>query len=200
MHLPDAVLSLPVVAGTSLISLAALIWSCIKIPKQPRYFFELACMAMGLFLIQLLALDFSWQFLGAALAGIVLGPFRGVLVVAMMIGFHCLVGRFSWIHAGPQIFNEAMSVWTGWAVYHLCGGFKRPMLSAIVAGWVCVALVWTAYGLELFFSGAEVDVNWSHLLLPGIFEGGATAIAVALKRLLTPAPFFNGDVICPTRN
>ncbi|HIP58015.1 MAG TPA: metal transporter, partial [Archaeoglobus profundus] len=128
----------------------------------------------------------SAHFVGGALAGILLGPYLGCLVMAIVLTVQCLCFGDGGITAlGANIWNMAIiDVFVGYLIYKALLD-KNRTLAAFLAGWIGITLAATFCGIEIGISSAfkyqitqtvPVMAIW-HCIL-GIIEGAITAIVV----------------------
>jgi len=137
----------------------------------------------------------SLHFVGGALAGILLGPFLGFIVLSLVLFVQCVVFHDGGITTlGANILNMAIvDVLVGYIIYRLIMDKLSPgapnekvmFLGAFLGGWLGIALAGTAAGVEL---GLSVQFGYglsialpamaiSHFIL-GIIEGVITGLVV----------------------
>lgn len=192
MHIPDGYLDWWIGILMYVISGAIIAYSIKKVKGIDTTKIPLiGVVAAGIFAAQMLNWPIpggtSAHFVGGALAGILLGPYAGMLAMTSVITLQCLVFGDGGISAlGANIFNMAIvAVFAGYAVYSLLRKYDIRIAS-FLAGWVGIWLAAIACGFEIGFSsifaykiGITVPVMavWHGLL--GIVEGIITMAVVA---------------------
>jgi len=138
----------------------------------------------------------SGHFLGGVLAAVLLGPARGLLVMATILIVQALLfGDGGITVLGANISNMGLigSV-GGFLIYRAAQrlfGRKHPALPAFVAGWASVVLAAIACAFELAFSGTVPlsvvlpAMAGIHALI-GLGEGAITAGALVLIARVQP--------------
>jgi len=199
VHIPDGYLDPVSCAATYLLALvfAFLAVKRAKLEGEERKHL-LPVLAAAIFVAQMLNWPLpggtSLHFLGAALAGILLGPWLGFLTMTLVLLVQTLVFHDGGITTlGANLLNMAVvAVLTGYYVYKALPerfGAARPFL----AGWLSVALAGLACGIELglsaqFLYGLAVTVpvmaGWHAVL--GVIEGAATAAVYSYLRGRAP--------------
>jgi cobalt/nickel transport system permease protein len=162
MHIPDGFVSAPINVATFAISAAALGISVAKAKNDldERTTPLLGVTAAFVFAAQMLnfpvAGGTSGHFLGAVLAGILLGPFNACLVLGLVLIVQCFVFADGGLTAlGSNIFN--MGVIGGIASTYLFYGLEKIMpqnkrgvlISSAVASWISVVLASVSCSLML---------------------------------------------------
>lgn len=204
LHIPDGFLS-PGICGLGWVAaIVSLHWA---IRHSSRQFGERQVPLMGVmaaFIFAAQAINFpivggtSGHILGGALAGILLGPWSGVLVMTTVIivqGFFFQDGGL--LSMGWNIINLAVfSVLTGYATYFLITNLSRNTLkifhlAGFAAAWISVEAGAVAAALQLAASGTLP----LHLALPaltgvyaliGIVEGVVTIATLSFIRSSYP--------------
>lgn len=97
---------------------------------------------------------------GAVLAVVLLGPYAGPLVIAIVLIAQCLILQDGGLLAlGANTLNLAfIGGFGGYAVYRLfrrIAGKKNAALSAAIAGWFSIVFSSTAVSFELALSGTS---------------------------------------------
>jgi cobalt/nickel transport system permease protein len=166
MHIPDGFVSAPINIATYAVSAVAL---TIAVKKARRDLDEGAIPLLGVtaaFIFAAQMLNFpvaggtSGHFLGAVMAGILLGPFNACLVLALVLVIQCLVFADGGLSAlGSNIFN--MGVVGGIVSTHLFYAIRALapktrvgfMVAAGVASWCSVVLASISCAFMLALSG-----------------------------------------------
>ncbi|MBI3945686.1 MAG: energy-coupling factor ABC transporter permease [Armatimonadetes bacterium] len=201
MHIPDGYLSPAVWLAMDVVAVGAVAGSARVVEKRlgERQVPALAVTAAFIFAAQMInfpvAAGMSGHLLGGALAGILLGPWSGTLVMTTVVTTQCLLFRDGGLTAlGANVFNMAiLSVLAGCAVWRAGGalpGKGNPRAVAFAAAWVSVVLAALAAGLQLFLSGRAGPVVLAAMLaahaLIGIGEGLVTTAALSTLGSVRP--------------
>ena len=147
----------------------------------------LGVVAAGIFAAQMLNWPIpggtSAHFVGGAFAGILLGPYLGVLAMTAVVTIQALVfGDGGLIALGANLFAMAVvNVFVGYTLFRAFRGFHE-IGAAFVAGWAAITTSALVVGIGVGFSSAfayEVSVTVAimgvgHALL-GLIEGAITA-------------------------
>lgn len=158
----------------------------------------LGVVAAGIFAAQMLNWPIpggtSAHFVGGAFAGILLGPYLGVLAMTAVVTIQALVfGDGGIIALGANLFPMAvLDVVVGYAVFRALREIHETG-AAFVAGWVAIAVSATVLGVGLGLSSAfAYDVTTTiavmgvgHALL-GLIEGAITAAVYGYVADLRP--------------
>lgn len=206
MHIPDGFLD-PLTAGLCYaVALAFTAYALYRsrVLASPERITLASLLAAAIFAAQMLNWPLpggtSLHMVGGALAGILLGPWLGELVIFVVLLIQCLVFGDGGITAlGANVLNMAIiDVLVGYAFFtaltRLRGaGRAHRLLGAFLGGWLGITLAGVACGLEIGYSpafpyGVAITVPvmglW-HLAL-GVVEGIITALVV--DYLATRAP------------
>ena len=192
MHIPDGYLDLGVAALFYCLSIGVIGYSLYKAREKldEKVIPLVGVVAAAIFAAQMLNWPIpggtSAHFVGGALAGILLGPYLGCLVMAIVLTVQCLCFGDGGITAlGANIWNMAIiDVFVGYLIYKALLD-KNRTLAAFLAGWIGITLAATFCGIEIGISSAfkyqitqtvPVMAIW-HCIL-GIIEGAITAIVV----------------------
>lgn len=148
--------------------------------------------AAFIFAVQMLnfpvAAGTSGHFMGAALAAVLLGPWSGCLIMAVVLAVQCLVFADGGVTAlGANIFNMGIAGcfsahWIVRALGKLTGG-RFPALAAFLAAWASIVVAAAVCALELAVSGAAPlsavlpAMGGVHALI-GIGEGVITVLVL----------------------
>jgi len=138
----------------------------------------------------------SGHFLGGVLAAVLLGPARGLLVMATILLVQALLfGDGGLTALGANIFNMGVvGAVGGYLIYRALQRLfapRHPWFPAFAAGWLSVVLAAAACAAELAFSGtARFGVVFPAMVgihaLIGLGEGAITAGALALIARVQP--------------
>ena len=198
MHIPDGFLSLPVALvgwGLTLALLAAALRRANAANQLPL----MGVLAAFIFAAQAInfpvAAGTSGHLIGAALAAILLGPWRGMLTMTAVVSVQALVFQDGGLLVlGWNLFNmAALACFTGDLVYRRLGApqGRRAGAAGFLAGWLSVMAAAAATSLQLAASGtvalrlALPAMLGVHALI-GVGEGLITAGAVAFLRGVQP--------------
>ncbi|AFK51211.1 cobalamin (vitamin B12) biosynthesis CbiM protein [Thermogladius calderae 1633] len=209
MHIPDGYLDLWSSLATYALAGIYFIASTKlgKLRLSPSEVSEATALAALIFVAQMLNWPIpggtSLHFVGGALAGIILGPFKGSLVIAIVLLVQCLVFHDGGITAlGANIINMAIiDVWAGYLVYRLAykalspklGDAKSGFVGGLIGGWLGLTLAGSACGVEIGLSpsfpyGVFITVpimgGWHAAL--GVVEGVITGLVVYYLKLRHP--------------
>jgi len=209
MHIPDGFLSLPVVIALWLVTLPVIALALRSTDRSDddHDLPLMGVLAAAIFAGQMLnfpvAGGTSGHLLGAALAVILVGPWRAVLVMTSVVGLQALVFQDGGLLAlGANLFNMAViGVFSSYAVYwvvqRLSKGRKWGLIvGGFTAAWASIELAALAAGLQLAVSGtspaniAIPAMGAVHALI-GIGEGLITVgalgfLSAARPQLLQP--------------
>ncbi|RLI11905.1 metal transporter [Candidatus Bathyarchaeota archaeon] len=207
MHIPDGFLD-PVTAGVCYIVM--LVFTAYAIYRsraafKPEVITLASLLAAAIFAAQMLNWPLpggtSLHMVGGALAGILLNPWLGELVLFVVLLVQCLVFGDGGITAlGANVLNMGIiDVLVGYFLFVLLvkgREAKRPfrLLGAFLGGWLGITLAGVACGLEIGYSpafpyGISITVPvmglW-HLAL-GVIEGIITALVVEYLAARAPS-------------
>jgi cobalt/nickel transport system permease protein len=173
MHIPDGFLS-PEVSGATAGAVALAVAGAVALKRRddrrhPPLMEEEGAPLLGvtaafIFAAQMLnfpvAAGTSGHFMGSLLAVLLLGPGRGLLVMALVLGLQALLFADGGVLAyGANLFNMGVvGGWGGWLLYRL---LRAPLpdtargtaLAAGIAAWGGLLLASAAAALELALSG-----------------------------------------------
>jgi len=161
MHIPDGFLDLKTWAGLAVVSGVFLGLAIKKTNKKlgEKQVPLLGVTAAFIFAAQMLnfpvAGGTSGHFMGGLLAGILLGPFSGLLVMSTVLILQCLIFQDGGLTAlGANIFN--MGIIGGFFAYYLWVGLSKILgrsAGIFVSAWVSIILAASFCALELAISG-----------------------------------------------
>ncbi len=200
MHIPDGYLT-PEVAGiTLLITLGILLVATRKISLEKKSVNEkiplFTALSAGIFVAQMIAWPIpggtSLHLIGGALAGILVGPWLGVLSMTLVLLIQCLIFHDGGLTAiGANVLNMGIvGVLVGYTVFKIIQRISRKVwLSSFLAGWLSMTLAGLACGIELGISWNStlplyVMTSWHAVL--GLVEGLITGGVVSYLTLKSP--------------
>lgn len=197
-HIPDGILSAPVIAGAAAVSVAALAVAARRSRNelQDRQAPLLGATTAFVFAAQMfnfpLGAGTSAHLLGGVLIAVVVGPWAAMLALFAVLLVQALLFQDGGIAAlGANTLNMAvLGAGGGWLIYRwqlaLTGtGYRRRLAAAGVAAFFSALLIGIAVGLELGISGivplrtALVAVGGAHVLV-GLAEAGLTVGVLAM--------------------
>lgn len=161
MHIPDGFLDPKTWAGLVVVSGVFLGLAVKKTNKRlgEKQVPLLGVTAAFIFAAQMLnfpvAGGTSGHFMGGVLAGILLGPFSGLLVISTVLILQCLIFQDGGLTAlGANIFNMGI-VGSFFAYYLWSSGSKifPKSISVFISAWLSIVLAASFCALELAFSG-----------------------------------------------
>jgi cobalt/nickel transport system permease protein len=196
MHLPDHVLDPTTLAATAVFSAGAVAYSIVRVRKEPTpKIIAAAGIAAVVFAAQMVnfpvASGTSGHLVGGALAGLLLGPWAGLLAMSAVLAVQAIVfGDGGILALGANILNMGLiGVAIGVAVDRLLvtpranSTLVRRVSASALAGWMAVVAAALVCAIELAVSGAaslsEVvpKMLGAHAII-GLAEGGITAVFV----------------------
>ncbi|MCD6479835.1 energy-coupling factor ABC transporter permease [Candidatus Bathyarchaeota archaeon] len=210
MHIPDGFLD-PLTAGVCyIVAVIFIVYSLYRTRASinPEIASMASILAAGIFAAQMLNWPLpggtSLHMVGGALAGILLGPWLGGLVIFIVLLIQCLVFGDGGITAlGANVLNMAIvDVLVGYLIYRAIagkGGRPHRWVASFLGGWLGIALAGIVCGLEIGYSpsfpyGVAVTVPvmglW-HLVL-GVIEGLITAFIVDYISIRSPSLILGG--------
>lgn len=167
MHIPDGFLSVNTWAPTWLVSIGG-IGYCLRRAHQmlqDRMIPLMGVMAAFIFAAQMLNFPVvggtSGHLLGGVLAAVLLGPYAGAIVIAVVLVVQCLIFQDGGLTAlGANIFNMALiGAMGGYFVYNIIrrilGNKKGIIIGAGIAAWLSVVVASGVCALELAISGTS---------------------------------------------
>jgi cobalt/nickel transport system permease protein len=165
LHIPDGFLDPYTAIATYAMSLI-LIGYTIKRSKaiDEIKFARVVTLSVFIFVAQMIAWPIpggtSLHLVGGALAGILLGPWLGILAMTIVLVVQCLVFHDGGITAlGANLLNMAIvAVSIGYVTYRvilkvLGSNSKTRFIAGLVAGWISLTLAGVMTGLEIGVSG-----------------------------------------------
>ncbi|MBU1933584.1 MAG: energy-coupling factor ABC transporter permease [Candidatus Omnitrophica bacterium] len=167
MHIPDGFLAANTWVPAWVISVGGLGY-CIKRASEAlkdKMVPLMGVMAAFIFAAQMLnfpvATGTSGHLLGGVLAAVLLGPYAGAVVIAVVLAVQCLVFQDGGLTAlGANILNMSfIGTMGGYIIYSLIrkatGGSKGILMGAAIAAWASVVLASSACAIELAVSGTS---------------------------------------------
>ena len=205
MHIPNGFLTDPVCAFTTLASAGALGYGIAQLRRDRRPVDAglMAATGAGIFAAQMVNFPIdgatSGHVIGAALAAIALGPWRGMLTMAIVLAVQCLVfGDGGLAVLGGNILNMAVvATLVSWGVYQFTtgrlGGLPGKLAGAGVAAFASVLAAATLCAAELAISGTYAtsgvfSAMLSVHLVIALCEGLITVSVVAAANALAAQP------------
>jgi cobalt/nickel transport system permease protein len=213
MHIPDGFLSLTISIIFWIVTVILLTIATRRSQNKlgERQIPLMGIMAAFIFAAQMINFPIaggtSGHMLGGALAGIVLGPWAGMLVMASVIGLQGLLFQDGGLLVmGANIFNMGLlPVLIGYGLYRGVAGQNRGVRLGVagVAAWLSVMTAALSTALQLWLSGTSpVQVVLPVMLgvhaLIGIGEALITVAALSLScgcgpNLWKPKPLNRGE-------
>jgi len=194
MHIPDGFIDLKTAAATGVFSISGFIFAVIKV-KQ--YFRARVVVLMGIFAALIFAaqmLNFtiiggtSGHLLGAALSTIILGPYAGGIIMAVVLLVQAFAFGDGGISAlGANTFNMAIvGVISAYLIYRLITKFSKSRtvfyIAAAVSSWISVVAASVFCAIELAVSGTySLKLALGSMIISYMIIGlGEAAITVAV--------------------
>ena len=198
MHLPDHFLDPATMAISAAISSGAVAYSVLRVRKEGKLnALPAAGVAAAIFAAQMVNFPVgdgtSGHLVGGALAGMLLGPWAGVLAMSAVLAVQAVVfGDGGILALGANVLNMGLiGVGIGVAVDRLpvaprktlAGSLMTRASAAGLAGWLSVVAAALACAIEMALSGAAsagevVPAMLGVHALIGLAEGAITAILV----------------------
>ncbi|NQT46957.1 MAG: energy-coupling factor ABC transporter permease [Candidatus Omnitrophica bacterium] len=167
MHIPDGFLSPGVWSGLWVVSIAILGFCLRKVKAvlQDKMIPLMGVAAAFIFAVQMLNFPVagatSGHLLGGVLAAILLGPYGGAIVIAIVLIIQCLIFQDGGLTAlGANIFNMSfIGAMGGYLVYHTIRravkGDRGILVGASFAAWFSVVATSSICAVELALSGTS---------------------------------------------
>ncbi|MBU1007268.1 MAG: energy-coupling factor ABC transporter permease [Candidatus Omnitrophica bacterium] len=208
MHIPDGFLAANTWVPAWIVSMGGLGY-CIKrvsVFLKDKTVPLMGVMAAFIFAAQMLnfpvAAGTSGHLLGGVLAVVLLGPYAGAIVIAVVLAVQCLVFQDGGLTAlGANIFNMSfIGAMGGYIIYNviknLIGGNKGIIIGTAAAAWASVVLASSACAVELAVSGtsplriALPAMALVHMLI-GIGEAFISVVVVSFVLKTRPDLIYN---------
>ncbi|MCX6347098.1 MAG: energy-coupling factor ABC transporter permease [Actinobacteria bacterium] len=203
MHIPDGFIDLKTAATTGLFSISGFIFAIIKV-KQ--YFRARVVVLMGIFAALVFAaqmLNFtilggtSGHLLGAALSTIILGPYAGGIIMAVVLLVQAFAFGDGGISAlGANTFNMAIvGVISAYLIYKLITKFSKSRsvfyCAVAVSSWFSVVIASVFCAIELAVSGTyTIGLTLSSMVIIhmviGLGEAAITVVVIAFIDKVKP--------------
>jgi cobalt/nickel transport system permease protein len=200
MHIPDGFLD-PLVAGAFWVGTGVVVGIAVRRARDELGDERtplLGVVAAGIFAAQMLNWPIpggtSAHFVGGAFAGVLLGPWLGVLAMTSVVSIQALVfGDGGVVALGANLFAMAVvDVLVGYALYRTLRGVHRTG-AAFVAGWGAIVasafVVGVGVGVSSAFAyelGVVVPIMVGGHALLGLVEGAITATVVGYLVAVRP--------------
>jgi len=167
MHIPDGFLSANTWVPAWLISVGGISY-CLKRTAQllkDKMVPLMGVMSAFIFAAQMLNFPVmggtSGHLLGGVLAAVLLGPYAGAIVIAVVLTAQCLIFQDGGLTAlGANIFNMSfLGAMGGYLIYNIIrkiiGDNKGIIIGAGIAAWASVVIASSACAVELAISGTS---------------------------------------------
>lgn len=208
MHIPDGFLSGRVSLVTWVISLAGVSFCLKKTAKtlKDRMIPLMGVMSAFIFAAQMLNFPViagtSGHLLGGVLAGVLLGPYAGAIVLTCILTVQCFIFQDGGITAlGANILNMSLiGALGGYFIYRIIskifGSNKGIVMGAMIAGWFSVVAAAVFCAFELASSGISAlrmimpAMAGLHMLI-GIGEAVITGMVIEFVLKVRPDLIYN---------
>jgi cobalt/nickel transport system permease protein len=209
MHIPDGFLTVNTWAPAWLISAGA-IGYCLKktaLILKDRMVPLMGVMAAFIFAAQMLNFPVmggtSGHLLGGVLAAVLLGPYAGAIVIAVVLAAQCLIFQDGGLTAlGANIFNMSfLGAFGGYFIYNIIRKIIRDNIGIIIGAgigaWLSVVVASSACAVELAISGTSPlrvvlpAMAGVHTLI-GIGEAIITCLVVGFVLRVRPDLIYKG--------
>ena len=210
LHIPDGFLSLPVSLVTWIVTLVliALALNKVQADYQERAVPLMGVCAAFIFAAQMINFPIpggtSGHLVGGTLAGVLLGPWAGSLVVSVVFIVQAVLFQDGGLTVlGANIFNMGLiGTFGGYYLYKAIrfalgrNSWRGMLVGTAVAAWVSVVVAAIATALQIAWSGTvpllvalTAMVSW-HVLI-GVGEALITVIAVSFVWRSRPDLFYD---------
>lgn len=208
MHIPDGFLSGRVSLVTWVISLAGVSFCLKKTAKtlKDRMIPLMGVMSAFIFAAQMLNFPViagtSGHLLGGVLAGVLLGPYAGAIVLTCILTVQCFIFQDGGITAlGANILNMSLiGALGGYFLYRIIskifGSNRGIVMGAMIAGWFSVVAAAVFCAFELASSGISAlrmimpAMAGLHMLI-GIGEAVITGLVIEFVLKVRPDLIYN---------
>lgn len=204
MHIPDALLTPPVVATTGVLAATGFAAGLRALQERlrDRTTVLMGTMAAFVFAAQMVKFPVgpgvAGHLMGGVLAAVLLGPWGGAVAIGAVLIVQCLLFGDGGVTAlGANFLNMGLigSV-VGYAIYapirHALGGRRGVLIGAMAAAWLTVILGAGAFAVELAASGHwstfPTVLSWMTLVHAGIGVGEAIITGLVVRFLLLTRP------------
>ncbi|NJE84824.1 cobalamin biosynthesis protein [Thermococcus sp. CX2] len=197
MHIPDGLLSTPVIIVTYAITIAGVLYSIKKLRDFPEEKIPLlGLFAAGIFAAQMVNFPIiggvSGHLLGATLVAILLGPYAAVVVMTAVLLIQTLLFGDGGITAiGANILNMGLiGAFVGYAIYTRLKNINEAFAMGFAA-WLSVVLGATMTAIEIGLSQSlpfakVLTLMISYHAIIGIGEAILTILIVQAVRMKLP--------------
>jgi cobalt/nickel transport system permease protein len=210
MHIPDGFLAVNTWGPAWIVSIGGLGYCVRRVSRvlKDKMVPLMGVMAAFIFAGQMLnfpvAAGTSGHLLGGALAAVLLGPYAGALVIAVVLTVQCFIFQDGGLTAlGANIFNMSfIGIFSGYGLYGLIRKLykgKKGILTGTAAGaWFSVVLASGVCALELAFSGTSPlgmvlpAMMLVHMFI-GIGEAVISVFVVSFVLKTRPDLIYNGE-------
>jgi len=192
MHAPDGLFSMPVNIVFAVVTGAVVAGSLAKLLRRAdhRLAPTMGVMAAFIFAAQMvnfpIASGTTGHLLGGTLAAILLGPWAGTVVMAVVIVFQAMLGDGGTTTLGPNIFNMGIvGSCLAYYVYRLVvgrsvGQHGRVAAGAFFASWLAVVLASAFASVQLAVSGtASLHLAFPAMVITHMLIGVGEALITA---------------------
>jgi len=193
VHIPDGFLSAPVWASAWAISVGGISYALNKVKDSLRdkMIPLMGIMAAFIFAAQMLNFPVlggtSGHLLGGVLAAVLLGPYAGAIVLAVVLIVQCIVFQDGGITAlGANIFNMSIvGAVGGYYVYNILrriiAGKKGILLGSALASWLSIVIASAVCASQLALSGTSpLQIVLPAMIIVHAFIGIGEAIITVL--------------------
>lgn len=161
MHIPDGFLSPPVFISGWAIAVGSLTYALKKTKEilKDKMIPLMGVMAAFIFAAQMLNFPVvggtSGHFMGGLLAGILLGPFSGLLVMSTVLILQCFIFQDGGLTAlGANIFNMGIiGSFFAYYLWILLSKILNKSVGVFISAWLAIVLAASFCALELAISG-----------------------------------------------
>jgi cobalt/nickel transport system permease protein len=207
LHIPDGFLDPVWVVATYAVTVVYAVLAFKRALRvwSPEVAVAVSVLAAAIFVAQMLNWPLpggtSLHFVGGGLAGVLLGPWLGFVVMFLVVVVQALVFHDGGITTlGANVLNMAViDVVVAYTVYRLVfgllgGGRRGRLVASFMAGWLGVVAAGVACGIEIgaspyFPYGLAITVpimaGWHAAL--GVVEGLATAMVIDYLAVRAPS-------------
>ncbi len=209
MHIPDGFLNAQTWIPAWIVSAGGIGLALRKAAQlvKERFIPLMGVMAAFIFAAQMLNFPVmggtSGHFLGGVLAAVMLGPYAGAVVIAVVLLVQCLIFQDGGLTAlGANILNMSLigtiAAYYIFKVFHRLVGQKGMLAAAGIAAWFSVEMASTACAIELAISGtspltiALPAMAGVHALI-GIGEAIITVLVISFVLKVRPDLVFSAN-------
>ena len=208
MHIPDGFLSANTLIPAWLFSIGGISYCVKKVTSLLKDKMVPLMGVMSAFIFAAQMLNFpviggtSGHLLGGVLAAVLVGPYAGALVIAVVLAVQCFIFQDGGLTAlGANIFNMSIiGTMGGYCVYNILrkifGNKNGVIISSGIAAWFSVVVASSVCALELAISGTSPikvvlpAMAGIHALI-GIGEGVITCLIIGFVLKVRPDLMYN---------